>query len=779
MNKFIVNITAACALLFTCDLLAQSSVRHSTDRMIIKYKTQPTNQTASFIQSKRGVNQQGLRLVTDIQTNLKSKASYVRGSDKTNVHVVKLDKMYGVTELKNLAQTLKNDDANIEYAEPDYRMFPFSVTPNDTYYQEFQWSFHDTFGINMPKAWEITTGSEDVVVAVIDSGILKNHMDFSSTRLLDGYDFMSAIEGNLYYAEMLYQAGDGDGRDGDSSDVGDWVDEDDLLASMKDWCEAGDSSWHGTHVAGTIGAEANDGFGVAGIDWKAKILPVRVLGRCGGYISDIADAIEWAAGGDITGVPKNIHPANVINLSLGGGYDACPYTYQRAISEAQQLGAFVVAAAGNDNINAASVTPANCAGVFTVGASQRSSMRSDFSNFGSHVDILAPGGSGNNCADDIYSALDSGTTSPLGDSSHDCYRGTSMAAPHVAGVASLMIAANPDLTPNQISAALKSSARSHIDTSCGTTRCGAGLLDAHQALLDIKVPTAASDLMALNDGSKVDLSWKDTSEYEKSFKIYRSKNNSVFELIATRSANTQSYTDNNLIIGEYEYKLVAVNGIWASDDSNTVKTTISLYAPNDLSGSYAKSQGISIKWLDGKNYGVTYIIERAVADGEFVELTRNNTLQFTDNDTLDGMRYRYRVKSFIAEQSSDYTNELEVISTMLTPNISYIQKKGQGAVLSWVDNSESESRYEIDRSLDGTNFTTIGSVNANVTTYNDRNIRSSVHYFYRIRAVNEHTQSSYSAVIEFIGPSGSSGGAVHAYWLWLLALLFIRPAKHD
>ncbi|MFT5594107.1 MAG: serine protease [Oceanicoccus sp.] len=777
MKKFIVKITAVCSLFFAGDLLAQSNASNSTNRMIIKYKTQSLNQSASFSLSEPGTHQQALRVVTDVQTNLKSKASYVRGSAKTNVHVVKLDKMYDVAELKSLAQTLKNDNANIEYAEPDYRMFPFSVTPNDTYYQEFQWSFHDTFGINMPKAWEITTGSEDVVVAVIDSGILKNHMDFSSARLLDGYDFMSAIEGNLYYAEMLYQAGDGDGRDADSSDVGDWVDADDLPESMKGSCEAEDSSWHGSHVAGTIGAEANDDFGVAGVDWKAKILPVRVLGRCGGYTSDIAEAILWAAGGDVTGVPKNVHPANVINLSLGGGDDYCPKTFQRAISEAQQHGAFVVAAAGNDNINAAGVSPANCAGVFTVGASQRSGMRSGFSNFGSHVDILAPGGSGNGCKEDIPSTVDSSPDSPAEDSAHACYPGTSMATPHVAGVASLMIAANPDLTPSQISAALKSSARSHVDSSCGVTRCGAGLLDAHQALLDVKVPTAASDLIAVNDGSKVDLSWKDTSEYEKGFNIYRSKNNSVFELIATRSANTQSYTDNNLIIGEYEYKLIAVNGIWASDDSNTVKANVSLYAPNDLSGSYAKSQGVSIKWLDSKNYGVTYIIERAVADGEFVELTRHNTLHFTDNNTLDGMRYRYRVKSFIAEQSSDYTNELEVISTMLNPNISYIQKKGQGAVLYWSDNSESESRYEIERSRDGINFTTIGSVNADVTSYKDNNIQSSVQYFYRVRAVNEHTQSSYSAVIEFIGPSGSSGGAVHTYWLWLVALLFIRRAK--
>lgn len=778
MNKLIISITIACTLLFTGELFAQSKASNVTDRMIIKYKTQSLNQAASFRHSERVSNQQALRVVADIQTNLKSKASYVRGSAKTNLHVVKLDKMYHVAELKSLAQALKDDDANIEYAEPDLRMFPLNVSPNDTYYQYYQWSFHSTYGINMPAAWEISTGSEDVVVAVIDSGILRNHMDFSSTRLLDGYDFMSAVEGTTYYLEDLYQAADGDGRDADSSDVGDYVDATELPESMKMHCSESFSTWHGTHVAGTIGAEANDGFGVAGIDWKAKILPIRVLGKCGGYMLDIAEAIVWAAGGDVQNVPKNLHPANVINLSLGGEYESCPNTYQLAINKAKELGAFVVAAAGNDNKNVSTASPANCDNVFTVGASQKTGRRSAFSNYGTNVDILAPGGTGGqfgSCDTDIPSTADGGETLPLEDSQHLCLAGTSMAAPHVSGVASLMLAANPNLTPTQIAATLKASARSHVDSSCHILGCGVGLLDANEALIGVMVPVAVSELTSLNRSNYVELNWSDNSEYEKEFEILRSKKSATFEVIASVGKNISTYRDLNVSAGDYDYKVIAKNGDWKSSNNPTTSINVSLFAPHNLSISMKKNIGNTLTWLDANNAVAEYVLERSVNDGEFVEVARSSMKAFQDPEIADGKRYAYRVKAIFGEISSEYTEVTVLWVPLNTPTISYAQKIGSGVLLKWNDHSISETQYQIERSTDAEAFYLIGSVDENVTEFIDKNLSASTKYYYRVRAINAEMDSNYTSTLVYTAPSDSSaGGALQLLWLLMFGIVLIQ-----
>src|SRR5690606_31257016 len=157
------------------------------------------------------------------------------------------------------------------------------------------------------------THGNGVVVAVLDTGITR-HGDLDA-NVLPGYDFISDAG----------KANDGDGRDNDPSDPGDWV----TLNQCPGGNRAENSSWHGTHVAGTIAAVTNNAKGVAGTAFGARILPVRVLGTCGGYDSDIADAIVWAAGGSVSGVPTNANPAEVINLSLGGG-GACGRTSQNA-----------------------------------------------------------------------------------------------------------------------------------------------------------------------------------------------------------------------------------------------------------------------------------------------------------------------------------------------------------------------------------------------------------------------------------------------------------------
>lgn len=348
-------------------------------------------------------------------------------------------------------------DPQVAYVVPDRLNKPLA-TPNDTEYGK-QWDlFETTAGMNVPGAWDVATGS-GVTVAVIDTGYV-THSDLGA-NIVAGYDFISdATVGN-----------DGNGRDSNPADPGDWT--------AANECASGDpaygSSWHGTHVAGTIAAVTNNGKGVAGIAYGAKVSPLRVLGKCGGYDSDIIDAITWASGGTVSGVPANANVAKVINMSLGGG-GACSTATQSAINAAVNRGTTVVVAAGNSNANASGYSPASCANVISVAAADRQGNRSYYSNYGSVVDIAAPGGETNSvAANGILSTLNSGAQGPSAEN-YDYYQGTSMAAPHVAGLAALMKSANPALTPAQIESAIKTNSRALPGTCSGG--CGAGLADA-------------------------------------------------------------------------------------------------------------------------------------------------------------------------------------------------------------------------------------------------------------------------------------------------------------
>jgi serine protease len=227
-------------------------------------------------------------------------------------------------------------------------------------------------------------------------------------------------------------------------------------------------------VAGTIAALTNNGIGVAGVAYGAKVVPVRVLGQCGGYTSDIANGIIWASGGTVSGVTNIAARAQVINMSLGGG-GACDTTTQSAITGARSRGTVVVVAAGNEAQNASNSSPANCSGVIAVAATNKSGGRASYSNFGTIVDVAAPGGDTGGA---ILSTLNAGTKAPGADS-YAGYMGTSMATPHVAGVVALMLAKNPALTPDEVEARLKSSSRA-FPASC--SGCGVGLVDASAAV---------------------------------------------------------------------------------------------------------------------------------------------------------------------------------------------------------------------------------------------------------------------------------------------------------
>jgi serine protease len=326
-----------------------------------------------------------------------------------------------------------------------------AVMPTETAYGDGTlWGLTGTYGVQASAAWQRTQGSSDVVVAVLDTGVT-THTDLGAQ--VGGYDMISDAG----------RANDGNGRDADPSDPGDWC------------SPSASSSWHGTHVQGTINAAMN-GSGSVGLAPNVKVQPVRVLGRCGGSMSDIATGIIWAAGGYVSGLPMNPTPAKVISLSLGGT-GVCSYTEQYAIDFAYAQNAIVTIAAGNDDDTSANHTPGNCNHVITVAATDNAGSRASFSNFGSLVEISAPGVS-------IYSTVNTGSQSP-GAQGYASWNGTSMATPHVAAVIALMVSRNPSLTPDEVLARIQRTATPFSDGACDfnpTKTCGSGIINAGLAV---------------------------------------------------------------------------------------------------------------------------------------------------------------------------------------------------------------------------------------------------------------------------------------------------------
>jgi serine protease len=426
-----------------------------TDRLIIKYKdSEPAGKGAAHA-APFSAARQALANRAGQQFGMTMKLLHTIG---TGAHVMQLDRKMALDDVQALAAELMARDPSVEYAEPD-RIMTAQYTPNDPQYTN-QWDYFDaTGGMRMPAAWDKSTGA-GINVAVIDTGY-RPHADLSG-KILPGYDFISSST----------IANDGNGRDSDAADPGDWTPASSCGSGVPAQDEA--SSWHGTHVAGTIAALTGNGVGVAGVAYGAKIVPARVLGRCGGYTSDIADAMIWASGGTVSGVPANANKARVLNLSLGGT-GSCDSTTQGAINSARSRGSVVVVAAGNSNTNASTATPANCQGVITVAATNRAGGKASYSNYGTNVTVAAPGG---DTTGGILSTLNAGTTTPTADS-YAYYMGTSMATPHVAGVVALMLSKNPNLTPDDVAAKLKSTARAFPATCSG---CGAGIVDASAAV---------------------------------------------------------------------------------------------------------------------------------------------------------------------------------------------------------------------------------------------------------------------------------------------------------
>jgi len=537
------------------------SIGPEASRLIVGFKTTASNSVTHTISSRLRTSK---IQITQARTNRADVADLavrvgvkIAGSRQLtpSMHVLFLPTtLYGSAVMNALAKL--RADPMVKFADVDEFRYPLNV-PDDPLFgptsgASGQWYMGtpsstpvtvegvqttDFAATDAVSAWGITTGSAGIVIADVDTGVRFDHPDLlraglsGGGRLLPGYDFVSQDYNSQGVALGTYLiANDGDGWDPDPSDPGDWISTGDTQNSLFTSCTVENSSWHGTRVVGLFGAITNNDVGIAGMSWGAWVLPVRALGKCGGYDSDIITGIEWAAGMPVTGtestVPDNPYPADIINLSLGGS-TTCPSDYQDALSTVTGLGVLVVASAGNSTTavtaNSSVGAPANCSalvsGVIAVAGLRNVGTKVGYSSLGPEVGIAAPAGncinSSGDCLRSIDTTINLGTTTP-GTNSYtnetNDNLGTSFAAPIVSGIAALMRSVNDNLTPAQLVTRLESSAASFpansgnipvcpsLDSStdeCScppSGQCGSGMANALRAVQAAEQPIAAVSL---------------------------------------------------------------------------------------------------------------------------------------------------------------------------------------------------------------------------------------------------------------------------------------------
>ena len=526
MRTPLLTLAVTCAALLaplSLQTQAQTPTAPASARVVVKYKADSTLMRMQALSATAQHSERAQALGQRMGLVLRAGAGV---ADRTQVVFAE-----GMTS-EQLAQRL-SAEGDIEYAVPDQRRRRL-VAPNDSFYAagpavvgstggpvSGQWYLRAPVGevkssLDVETAWNLTTGSPSIVVAVLDTGVRFEHPDLKAVaaggNLLPGYDMISDIP----------VANDGGGRDADPSDPGDWL----TLAEVNQvggpfyQCDtmAADSSWHGTQTSGLIGALTNNGTGMASVGRNVRVLPVRVLGKCGGFDSDIVAGMRWAAGLSVAGVPANPNPARVLNLSLGGE-GVCSALYRDAVGEINAVGAVVVASAGNSDGHAVS-SPANCPGVIAVAGLRHVGTKVGFSDMGPEISISAPGGNcvltGNTdpCLYPILTTSNSGLTGPVTTANGSIYTdsfnitlGTSFSAPLVAGTAALVLSAQPALTPTELRNVLRATARPFPGTGgaattvacvapqpigatqvnqgecyCTTATCGAGMLNAGAAV---------------------------------------------------------------------------------------------------------------------------------------------------------------------------------------------------------------------------------------------------------------------------------------------------------
>jgi serine protease len=571
-------------------------------RLIVTVTSSEKEALLSKFQAKTG---ERLTMIRKLQLPNRFLYGFKQGKTKTEL-------MGSMTALKSMPGV---------YSVEEDIILRHAFTPDDTRYNE-QWSLHEaTGGIQANTAWDQSTGS-NTVVAVLDTGYT-NHQDLVK-NILQGFDFISDS----------FIANDGGGRDSDAHDPGDWLEPWDC--GFFNPSSFVPSSWHGTHVSGSIAAETHNSIGISGVAYNTRIVPVRVLGKCGGYLSDIADAIVWASGGQVSGVPSNLNPAHVISMSLGAS-GSCSSTFQTAINQAIANGSSVIAAAGNSQQNASNHQPSNCNGVISVASSDRQGNLAYYSNYG-NVTLAAPGGSMlGSTSGGILSTLNTGSRSPEQDT-YTFYQGTSMAAPHVAGTAALIYQLAPNTTPAELTQILTSTARTPPGNCSG---CGAGIINATAAIASLlnmnQTPVADFDFTT----TELTAYFTDTSsDFDGSITSWEW----AFGDEGLSTDQNPQYTFST--DGDYQVTLTATDD---SGASNTKTKTVSVISETEISSNInlshqwarLSSRGrlrVRLLWSDAMGSRVDIYL-----NGENVERTRNDGQHTNRESGVTGSTFTYQL----------------------------------------------------------------------------------------------------------------------------------------
>lgn len=589
-----------------------SAAPESYDRLIIKWRNAPQDALAEA-RKERGLGERMGQTLARTQR--------IGG----RLAVLQLDRTLSGAELNATLASLRADP-EIEFVEPDRRVHAHAFAPSDPLFAG-QWYLQSVqpAAIRADTAWDTTHGAATVVVAVVDTGVRFEHPDLAG-KLLPGYDFVSG-ESNTSFAV----ANDNNGWDPDPSDPGDFLTATDLANPpfRGEDCGGGPnldqptgSSWHGTRVSGMIAANTDNALGIAGAGFNVRILPVRVLGKCGGNNSDVIAGMYWAAGMLVPpsylldpNLPANPNPAQVINMSLGG-VGPCDAAYRTAVQDITDHGVLVVVSAGNEG--GAVAAPANCAGALGVAGIRHIGTKVGFSDLGPEIGIAAPGGNcvnitaGSPCLFSLDTTSNSGTQGPASSIYTDQINsnlGTSFAAPQVAGAAGLMKAVNPALTPALLIARLRATARSFPTTSdsipappvcqspsvnpiqdseciCTTAVCGAGMLDAGAAVIAALRPAAlakATGVVGIGKTLTLDGSQSGAAvgraPLTYSWTVLNAVGGAATPLI--QSANQAIATVESPVSGSYTLRLTVTDNVGATDAADVTVTA----APGGGSGS--------------------------------------------------------------------------------------------------------------------------------------------------------------------------------------------------
>jgi len=615
-------------------------------------------------------------------------------------------------------------------AEPNYIVHLFATLPNDTSFG-WQWALNNTgqtvdgvagtagADISMTTAWDLRTTSPNIVVAVIDSGITLNHTDLKSNLWVNPGE----IPGN----------GIDDDGNGKIDDVNGW----DFVNNDND---PSDDNNHGTHVSGIIGAKGNDAYGIAGVTWTVQLMALKSFNSSGsGTTANEISAIQYATA-------KGAH---VINASWGGS------GFSQALKDAiDAFPGIFVAAAGNDGTNN-DLTPQypacyTSANIIAVAATDQNDALASFSNFGTTcVDLAAPGVN-------IYSDISGGSFAYMD--------GTSMAAPHVSGVAALLKAQESNRTTVEIRSAILSNV--DVKASLSGKVATGGRLNARAALAAI-APFAPTALAGTAAGpTQIDLTWTDNSPGETGNEVQRKTGSGDFATLASLAANSTSYSDTTAVEATtYTYRVRAINSGANSDFSSEVSVTTPPAAPSGLTATTASASGITLVWTDNSGGETGYEIQRKTGTGAFASVTTTaaNVTSYSDSGLAVETTYTYRVRATGSGGNSAFSAEASATILAAPSGLTAIGLAASDTILAWTDNSGRETGYEIQRKTGTGAFATVTTTAASVTSYSDSGLAAGTVYTYRVRATGSGGNSAFSAEASATTLAVSSGGGGNCF----------------